>query len=138
MTKSMGIQKSMTQTTIDCYLKTKSCCFCKNPYGKYGNSPSPVQDIGRCCDSCNISVVMRIRLGLVMGALDNNDDDDDYDGYYTADEVEAPSIENGYYTADDHFFECVNCYTMGMEGKYEGCTGLTTQDGGMCSFCKRV
>jgi len=38
------------------------CCFCKKDVGPYGNNPFPVAEEGLCCDSCNISIVVKARL----------------------------------------------------------------------------
>ena len=43
-----------------------ACVFCNEPYGEYGNNPAPASDVGKCCDSCNATVVIRARLGLVL------------------------------------------------------------------------
>jgi hypothetical protein len=37
------------------------CCFCKKDVGEYGNNAQPVMD-GRCCDSCNETIVIPIRI----------------------------------------------------------------------------
>ena len=58
---------SAVASAVSALKETKKCCFCDKSYGKYGNNPYPVQANGRCCDSCNQSVVLRIRLGLIMG-----------------------------------------------------------------------
>ena len=43
----------------------KTCCFCKGDVGSYGgNSPHPANktDGARCCDGCNMKVVIPARL----------------------------------------------------------------------------
>jgi hypothetical protein len=37
------------------------CCFCGEKYDHYGNSAEPVIEDGRCCDSCNWTVVVPVR-----------------------------------------------------------------------------
>lgn len=37
------------------------CCICGGPLGKYGNNAEPVAN-GKCCDDCNIDVVIPARL----------------------------------------------------------------------------
>jgi len=46
-----------------------ACCFCARDVGPHGgNNPQPVRDSGRCCDECNINVVIRARLNLHLAA----------------------------------------------------------------------
>jgi hypothetical protein len=33
-----------------------------DPPGGYGNNPQPLSDIGRCCDTCNMTKVIPARL----------------------------------------------------------------------------
>ena len=40
------------------------CCICGNGYGGHGNNAEPVRT-GRCCDTCNMTVVIPARLELV-------------------------------------------------------------------------
>ena len=42
------------------------CCICQRPYKGYGNSAEPVA-AGRCCDLCNMSVVIPARLQAAVG-----------------------------------------------------------------------
>jgi hypothetical protein len=37
------------------------CCFCGEKYDHWGNSAEPVIEDGRCCDSCNWTVVIPVR-----------------------------------------------------------------------------
>ena len=37
------------------------CCFCGEGYGEFGNNAQPLNE-GRCCDECNIDLVLTIRL----------------------------------------------------------------------------
>jgi hypothetical protein len=40
----------------------QACCFCGADVGRYGNSPAPLQaSPARCCDSCNLKVVIPAR-----------------------------------------------------------------------------
>lgn len=38
------------------------CCICGKYHTGFGNNPEPVKYIGRCCDDCNISVVIPKRI----------------------------------------------------------------------------
>jgi hypothetical protein len=42
----------------------KKCSICKEEYAGYGNNAEPV-NTGRCCDSCNSSVVIPVRIGAI-------------------------------------------------------------------------
>ena len=48
-----------------------TCCSCKKEFSGYGNDPSPVfEDEGlRCCDECNIKVVIPERILLFESDL---------------------------------------------------------------------
>ena len=37
------------------------CCFCGEKYDHWGNNAEPVIEDGRCCDSCNWTVVIPAR-----------------------------------------------------------------------------
>ncbi len=41
------------------------CCICGADYGRYGNNPDPVKSSGRCCDTCNATVVIPARLSMM-------------------------------------------------------------------------
>ena len=45
------------------------CCICGERIVGYGHSAQPVKD-GRCCDKCNITVVMR-RITEFFNAIEN-------------------------------------------------------------------
>ena len=34
------------------------CVICEKPFTGYGNNPSPLKEKGRCCNACNILVVI--------------------------------------------------------------------------------
>lgn len=38
------------------------CCICGKLFKGYGNNPIPVKPSGKCCDACNITVVIPARL----------------------------------------------------------------------------
>lgn len=40
----------------------KTCCICGQPFEGYGNNPAPVKTRGKCCDVCNIEIVIPTRL----------------------------------------------------------------------------
>lgn len=37
------------------------CCICGRPYVGHGNNAWPIKEDGRCCDACNMSVVIPAR-----------------------------------------------------------------------------
>ena len=45
--------------------KKDRCCFCGQPYGKWGNNPEPIVSEShgyRCCDACNANIVVPARM----------------------------------------------------------------------------
>lgn len=51
--------------------ESNSCCLCGADYGRYGHNPDPVSSSGRCCDTCNATVVIPARLSMMgFGAED--------------------------------------------------------------------
>lgn len=43
--------------------KKYKCCLCGSPIlTPYGNNPEPLSNMGRCCESCNLSLVIPARL----------------------------------------------------------------------------
>ena len=43
--------------------KKHRCCICGGPIlTPYGNNPEPISNMGRCCDACNLSVVIPARM----------------------------------------------------------------------------
>ena len=48
-----------------------TCCICESLLPDLGNNPDPVNDgKGRCCDICNLTVVIPARLKQVREAYD--------------------------------------------------------------------
>ena len=48
--------------------KVLRCCICGNPIiNSHGNNPSPARDKGRCCDDCNFTYVIPIRIAAMSG-----------------------------------------------------------------------
>jgi hypothetical protein len=46
-------------------MKTYTCCLCNKNFEGYGNNPLPLyNNEGKCCDMCNITQVLPIRLML--------------------------------------------------------------------------
>ena len=47
------------------------CCICGKVFSGYGNNPWPVvkDEMARCCDHCNDTVVIPERINLVMGYI---------------------------------------------------------------------
>ena len=42
------------------------CCICgQEIIDGFGNNPWPVKDKGKCCDLCNMSVVIKARLNML-------------------------------------------------------------------------
>lgn len=43
------------------------CCFCGKVFYGWGNNPYPANkdEDARCCDDCNTTVVIPVRLGLI-------------------------------------------------------------------------
>lgn len=41
------------------------CIFCGKEIKGYGNNPEPVERVGKCCDSCNLSIVVPARMELL-------------------------------------------------------------------------
>lgn len=52
------------------------CCICGKDFIGYGNNPAPVKDKGRCCDDCNIHIVIPTRVqAMLFGPIyDKNKD----------------------------------------------------------------
>ena len=66
----------------------KKCRICGKGYKSYGNNPQPVCD-GRCCDRCNLSIVIPERKRRLLGSYKVGDrihiihlhgEDTSYDG----------------------------------------------------------
>ena len=50
-------------------MSERKCCMCGKPLAvREFNSPWPLREQGKCCDICNISVVMPARMRLRYGA----------------------------------------------------------------------
>lgn len=43
----------------------KTCCICGKDFTGYGNNPDPVKTDGKCCDECNLTVVIPARMRLL-------------------------------------------------------------------------
>ena len=43
-----------------------TCCICGKKAEGFGNNPQPIKDKGRCCDACNVEVVILARLGIII------------------------------------------------------------------------
>lgn len=41
------------------------CVICGKVFTGWGNNPEPVKHKGRCCDECNINVVVPMRIRLM-------------------------------------------------------------------------
>jgi hypothetical protein len=42
------------------------CCLCKRQKYGFGNNPAPCSDNGRCCDECNVNIVIPARVDLMV------------------------------------------------------------------------
>ena len=66
----------MVDTTLIYELKAeKDCILCDKKIIGYGNNASPVKT-GKCCDTCNIEVVIPARLGVVLEIEDKKEVDE--------------------------------------------------------------
>lgn len=45
--------------------KTYTCCLCGEKQIGYGNNPFPASQSGLCCNNCNISIVIPMRIRLL-------------------------------------------------------------------------
>ncbi len=45
----------------------KICCICGVKIEGYGNNPSPLYNVGVCCDYCNINRVIPVRMNNIKG-----------------------------------------------------------------------
>ena len=56
------------------------CCICGKEVSGYGNNPFPVFENGRCCNKCNMNVVIPVRFAnnnvLIEFARQLEDDED--------------------------------------------------------------
>jgi len=53
----------------------KRCSICQKKYAEFGNNAWPVND-GRCCNSCNWSIVIQARLeraGILKNMAKNDE-----------------------------------------------------------------
>lgn len=49
---------------VDAETKKNKCCLCGGPIlTPYGNNPQPLSEMGRCCDTCNVTKVIPARMG---------------------------------------------------------------------------
>jgi hypothetical protein len=43
------------------------CSICKSPYEGHGNNPRPLLDVSaRCCDACNSTVIIPLRMARIL------------------------------------------------------------------------
>lgn len=42
----------------------KTCCLCKKEMYEFGNNPSPLMKTGSCCNECNCTKVIPMRIKL--------------------------------------------------------------------------
>ncbi len=49
------------------------CCICgQEILDAFGNDPWPVKDEGKCCDNCNLTVVLKARLDIINTSKKEN------------------------------------------------------------------
>jgi hypothetical protein len=53
-------------------MKPYVCCICKEDKVGYGNNPNPVEEKGKCCDKCNIEIVIPKRIEELDSLLNRN------------------------------------------------------------------
>lgn len=46
-------------------MKAQKCCICGLYFTGFGNNPAPVKNKGRCCDTCNNTIVIPTRIMMV-------------------------------------------------------------------------
>ena len=51
--------------------ETHRCCICGRTFTGYGNNPAPIKNKGRCCDGCNLQVVVYRILGYKNKEVQN-------------------------------------------------------------------
>lgn len=47
-------------------IKKMKCTICEVPLKDFGHNPDPVSKSGRCCDNCNFSLVIPMRIKDLM------------------------------------------------------------------------
>lgn len=47
---------------IEIVEEKEKCCFCGKEIVGWGNNPYPASKEGRCCDECNVRIVIPIRI----------------------------------------------------------------------------
>jgi len=85
------------------------CCICGADYGRYGHNPDPVKPSGRCCDTCNATVVIPARLSM-MGFRAEGPEESVCDT--CGSEGKNPNLRDGY--CDDCV--CSGCYDRPISG----------------------
>lgn len=44
----------------------RKCCICGKEFEGHGNNPYPLKSDGRCCDECNIAIVVPERVDIYL------------------------------------------------------------------------
>lgn len=55
------------------------CCICGKPLKAHGHNPYPMEHSGRCCDECNIAVVLPARALLLKRINDISEERNEQD-----------------------------------------------------------
>lgn len=42
--------------------KLKDCVLCGGRFSEFGNNPAPLRHYGQCCDHCNVTKVIPVRI----------------------------------------------------------------------------
>jgi len=122
------------------------CCFCQEDAGEYGNDPSPLLESGRCCDRCNLTVVLKARIERSVQNEEEYTCEEEVDDrpYAQEEENEAEALlreaTNAYHqnaleeamTAHSKVFECTICQDAIEPFDHRKCQGLIPYD---CTEC---
>ena len=49
-----------------------TCCFCEKIFTGFGNNPDTHRDDDECCDHCNNTIVLPLRMGEIFGQIGNS------------------------------------------------------------------
>jgi hypothetical protein len=58
-------------TTKSKKLPKYTCCLCNHKNIGYGNNPAPINRTGRCCDYCNTTLVLPVRVKIAFSFKEN-------------------------------------------------------------------
>ena len=55
------------------------CAICHDEFHGFGNNPQPLAEEGRCCDDCNVDVIVARMFGMLAKPLEVTDGKADRD-----------------------------------------------------------